>query len=274
MIPNDAVVCHYCGAPQAEKIPIPGKKLQRCPRCMSFLYDEKTGCQYCGYKETNSKNSKVGSILLIFAVLVILFFICWQVGLLPFLPFNGKMVSLLASSNTEVAGTEVITEQPAGKLIKDLLSADIEATDNVSMDMNSIQEVPTVENQVPPAKPEGASAGNNGMGPGAGENNLPAPPMNDDSDFICNNQVTQFRPGMRGKIISGNASNKLRKEPTVDSDEISILTQNTTIEILNTDPVCSGGYLWRKVKIEQNGILGWTVEGDGSSYWLQPVEEN
>ena len=94
MIPNDAETCHYCGAPQAQRESTTGKKLSRCPRCMSFLYDPETGCQFCGYQEKKPTRIKMGRVLLIFLIIVFIFFVLWQFGLIPFLPGGGKLVSI------------------------------------------------------------------------------------------------------------------------------------------------------------------------------------
>ncbi len=60
MLPNEALVCHYCGSAQAEKTGIPGKKVQRCPNCMSYLYDKDRGCQACGFTQKNKKERDIG----------------------------------------------------------------------------------------------------------------------------------------------------------------------------------------------------------------------
>jgi hypothetical protein len=35
-------------------------------------------------------------------------------------------------------------------------------------------------------------------------------------------------------------------------------------------PVCAEGYAWWRV--DYNGTLGWTVEGTGEEYWVEPSE--
>jgi hypothetical protein len=35
-------------------------------------------------------------------------------------------------------------------------------------------------------------------------------------------------------------------------------------------PVCSWNYAWWKVSY--NGVIGWTAEGEGATYWVQPIQ--
>lgn len=37
-------------------------------------------------------------------------------------------------------------------------------------------------------------------------------------------------------------------------------------------PVCRDGWTWWKVRLERSGIVGWTAEGDGNTYWLVPCK--
>ena len=41
------------------------------------------------------------------------------------------------------------------------------------------------------------------------------------------------------------------------------------MEILD-GPQCVDNWTWWKVREPSTGLTGWTVEGDGSQYWLVP----
>lgn len=89
-IPNDAALCHYCGAPQAEKGFSKTTKILRCPNCLSYLYTETAGCQKCGYVSAEKKPKPFSLPLALIGALLMVF-VVWQLGFLPFLPSPGRL---------------------------------------------------------------------------------------------------------------------------------------------------------------------------------------
>jgi hypothetical protein len=42
-----------------------------------------------------------------------------------------------------------------------------------------------------------------------------------------------------------------------------------TVFVVVSGPQCVSGYAWWQVNY--NGVTGWTAEGQGNDYWLEPV---
>ena len=65
-------------------------------------------------------------------------------------------------------------------------------------------------------------------------------------------------------------SNRLRSGPS-DSDEIlTRIEPGEKVNILD-GPICNNGFIWWNVQLINNGIQGWTAEGDNSDRWLIPL---
>ncbi len=73
---------------------------------------------------------------------------------------------------------------------------------------------------------------------------------------------------MYGKIISGGRSSKVRQEPSIESQIVTIITPDQEFIVLSDEAVCNDGYLWIKISIPPDNTEGWTVESDSSDYWL------
>jgi hypothetical protein len=76
--------------------------------------------------------------------------------------------------------------------------------------------------------------------------------------------------GREGSVISGLGSNVLRDKPGKNADgsrEIGNIPPNGVFSVL-AGPQCMSGYNWWQVNY--NGQVGWTAEGEGAVYWLQP----
>jgi hypothetical protein len=67
--------------------------------------------------------------------------------------------------------------------------------------------------------------------------------------------------------VTPGQSNHLRARPSTDSEVIGELPAGTVVNVLN-DHECADGYLWWEVAY--NGIIGYTAEGEGDTYWLEP----
>lgn len=66
-------------------------------------------------------------------------------------------------------------------------------------------------------------------------------------------------------------ANNLRAEPLVDDNIIGRLPVGTVVKIVD-GPVCADGFVFWRVSDETGMVLGWTAEGDGVRYYLEPVE--
>lgn len=70
-----------------------------------------------------------------------------------------------------------------------------------------------------------------------------------------------------GRVTPG-AANNLRAEPTTQSELVGQIPGGETFFVLG-GPVCTPGMAWWQV--EYNGMIGWTGEGQGNTYWTEPV---
>lgn len=65
--------------------------------------------------------------------------------------------------------------------------------------------------------------------------------------------------------------NRVRSAPNNDTNEniIGFIEPGAGMIILK-GPECYAGQIWWKIETE-DGLVGWTSEGDGSDYWLLPL---
>jgi hypothetical protein len=74
-----------------------------------------------------------------------------------------------------------------------------------------------------------------------------------------------------GAVTDGKTGNRLRAEPSVESEQVGFVDAGVTFDRVLTGPACSGTYVWWLV--ESDGVVGWTVESDASdgSYALDAL---
>ncbi len=78
---------------------------------------------------------------------------------------------------------------------------------------------------------------------------------------------TRLRANSAVQVIPDMPPNNLRAEPSTSSE---ITTQIPAGEPLHTiQPACNEGLTWWQV--DYNGTIGWTAEGQGDTYWLEPM---
>ncbi|MCB9459532.1 MAG: SH3 domain-containing protein [Anaerolineaceae bacterium] len=73
--------------------------------------------------------------------------------------------------------------------------------------------------------------------------------------------------GEQGNVTAGGANN-LRAQPRTDAELIGQIPAGGIFIVL-AGPTCADGYAWWQV--DYNGLVGWTVEGQASDYWLEPL---
>ncbi|PJF37147.1 MAG: hypothetical protein CUN49_01845 [Candidatus Thermofonsia Clade 1 bacterium] len=81
----------------------------------------------------------------------------------------------------------------------------------------------------------------------------------------------RLRIGGAGRVTPG-APNALRTQPTVNnqiSRVIGNIPGGQVFSVLN-GPICADGYTWWQVNYQ--GMVGWTPEGEGATYWLEPIQ--
>lgn len=306
-IPHDATVCHYCGAPQAEKGNFGTKGIVRCPNCLSYLYSETSGCQKCGYVPVEKKKSS-RFIIPILAFFLFSIFAGWQLGMIPFLPSAGKLsASFNIGEGTSVSeiinAIELIPIRtsedgeslPTPTIFGEVGAAmDAESAESAELALSSslteeaedadqtvpvaalptLPRVPTQQNEdeasaEPTATPAIAEIDEDAAADETAEPTMTATP---DLAFRCGNMRHQFETGMNGRLGSIGTSIKVRKEPKTTAEQVSILRAGMTFRALDAEPVCDGNYMWMKIQMIEENVTGWTVEADPQYYWVVPAE--
>ncbi len=87
------------------------------------------------------------------------------------------------------------------------------------------------------------------------------------------NLPSRLAPNEQAQVTPGDA-NSVNSEPSKLSDSktnqrIGHIPGEGVFQILNADPVCEGGIIWWN--IQYGDLVGWTGEGQGDTYWLQPL---
>ncbi len=91
--------------------------------------------------------------------------------------------------------------------------------------------------------------------------------------LICpNSPPSRLAPQMMARVIPGPA-NILRGEPgsTEESTVLGEIPGGSLFTVVSGPRCDSQGRLWWQVNY--NGTLGWTAEGEGQTYWLEPWQE-
>jgi|GEM_PF-2692365 len=76
------------------------------------------------------------------------------------------------------------------------------------------------------------------------------------------------------RISAGQLPNRLRAEPTANSEQIGEIQPGRTLDAILDGPACNEGYVWWQVNID--GTIGWTVENDinANAYYIEPFDES
>lgn len=98
------------------------------------------------------------------------------------------------------------------------------------------------------------------------------------SIFFCPPDFTGYLPPRisvgtsNTRISAGRIPNRLRTEPTVDSQQIGEIQPGRTLNAIIDGPACNEGYVWWQVSIDDT--VGWTVESDidANAYFIEPVD--
>lgn len=81
-------------------------------------------------------------------------------------------------------------------------------------------------------------------------------------------QPARLTPGAWGRVTTWpNLPNRLRSYPSFYGAVIGQIPAGGLFQVLS-GPRCESGVNWWQVNY--NGRIGWTAEGDGSIYWLEP----
>ncbi len=87
--------------------------------------------------------------------------------------------------------------------------------------------------------------------------------------LVCpSSHVSQLLPGMTARVTPG-LPNRLRLTPGTDGEVITEIPGGTAIAVIGGPECGMEGWMWWQVNY--NGTVGWTAEGDLTSFWLEPV---
>jgi hypothetical protein len=88
---------------------------------------------------------------------------------------------------------------------------------------------------------------------------------------VCAAGYTRLKPGDSARVTPG-LPNRVRTEADTDSEVIAQLDPGSLVKILE-GPVCADGLVfWKVENVTIPGDGGWTAEGDGIEYWLEPAQ--
>lgn len=69
-------------------------------------------------------------------------------------------------------------------------------------------------------------------------------------------------------LVVDEVPNRVRSEPNISAEVIGEFSRSDFGTVLS-GPTCTQGYAWYEIQME-NGLVGWTVEGEDGEYFLQP----
>lgn len=74
------------------------------------------------------------------------------------------------------------------------------------------------------------------------------------------------------RISAGQFPNRLRAEPTIESEQIGEIQPGRTLNAILDGPACNEGFVWWQVNIDDT--IGWTVESDvnANAYYIEPFD--
>jgi hypothetical protein len=80
---------------------------------------------------------------------------------------------------------------------------------------------------------------------------------------------SRLTPGGRGAVTTyPNLPNRVRSNPAFDANTLGLIPAGGQFQVLS-GPYCNASTAWWQVNY--HGLIGWTAEGQGSTYWLQPA---
>jgi hypothetical protein len=90
-----------------------------------------------------------------------------------------------------------------------------------------------------------------------------------ETEFVCFGAPNpRLQVGTSARVVMGQGANNLRSEASTGATLLGTIPEGAVISVTD-GPVCADGYAWWQV--EYNGQTGWTAEGEGLDYWLEPA---
>ena len=89
----------------------------------------------------------------------------------------------------------------------------------------------------------------------------------------CTSGWTRLKVGGQAKVSEGiTLPNRVRLEPATSAEIIVLLDPGSVVRVIE-GPVCADELVfWRVENTSIPGGVGWTAEGDGREYYLEPIQ--
>lgn len=81
---------------------------------------------------------------------------------------------------------------------------------------------------------------------------------------------TRLYAGLTARVVPGGQDNRIRFTPGTSGERVGLIPA-ADVFIVVDGPVCMDGFAWWQV--EYQGVIAWTAESDGQTYWLEPLPE-
>jgi hypothetical protein len=85
----------------------------------------------------------------------------------------------------------------------------------------------------------------------------------------CGGPGSRLADVAEARVVLGSGPNNVRQNPGLRSTLLGQVPAGKVIHILGDEPVCADNMLWWYIG-DMGNISGWTSEGQGSTYWLEP----
>lgn len=95
-----------------------------------------------------------------------------------------------------------------------------------------------------------------------------AAPTQPEATNCPDTQPSRMIVGRDGRVVEATVPNNMRTAPSADAELVGQIPGGSTFSVMD-GPVCADGYAWWQVNY--NGIVGWTVEGSPSDYFIEPL---
>ncbi|HXQ38347.1 MAG TPA: hypothetical protein VN843_30385, partial [Anaerolineales bacterium] len=88
----------------------------------------------------------------------------------------------------------------------------------------------------------------------------------------CTSGWTRLQAGNEARVSQETTTpNRVRAGSSTAEEVVVMLHPGTVMKVIE-GPVCADGLIFWRVENESiPGGAGWTAEGDGSEYWLEPI---
>lgn len=88
-------------------------------------------------------------------------------------------------------------------------------------------------------------------------------------DICAGSPPSRLQVGMVGTVALGGLANRIRANPGTDQNQIGMIPPGRSFQIID-GPACDTNEQLRWWKVDYNGTIGWTAEGVGEEYYLDP----